>query len=127
MAREEYLFKFSMLEQEANKINENLQIINQQIAEFEVLKLSLRNIIKDKEMLAGLGKGIFVKSEIKDKELFVNIGSGIVVKKSPEEACKIIDRQILQIAELKQNLLNEIEKINFKMQALVEEARKESS
>jgi prefoldin alpha subunit len=126
MAKEDYLIKLSMMQQEAEKLQEQVQIINQQIAEFEVLKLSLGNIGENKEILANLGKGVFIKSEIKDKELFVNIGQGIVVRKNADEACKIIDKQISELGELKRNILQEIEKINSNLQELLEEARKES-
>ena len=117
------------MQQEAEKLSEQVQIINQQIAEFEILKLSLDNLdkSKEKEILANLGKGIFVKSRIEDKELFVNVGSGVVVKKKAEEACKIIDKQVSQLGELKRNMLDEIEKINSQLQELIVEARKEKS
>jgi len=124
MAKEDYLIKLSMMQQEAEKLQEQVGIINQQIAEFEVLKLSLSNIGENKEILANLGKGVFVKSEIKDKELFVNIGQGIIVRKNVDEACKIIDKQISELGELKRNILHEVEKINSNLQELLEEARK---
>ena len=128
MAKEEYIFKLSLMQQEAEKMQEQLQIVNQQIQEFEVLKLSLNNLEKEKEkeFLASLGRGIFIKGEIKDKELFVNVGNGVVVRKKPEENCNIIDKQVRELAELKRNLLLELEKVNFQLQELLEEARKEN-
>lgn len=124
MAKEDYLIKLSMMQQEAEKLQEQVGIINQQVAEFEVLKLSLSNIGENKEILANLGKGVFVKSEIKDKELFVSIGEGVVVRKNVDEAYKIIDKQIAELGELKKNILHEVEKINSNLQELLEEARK---
>jgi len=128
MTKEEYLFKLSLLQQEANKLEEQIQLINQQVSELEILKMSLEKIdkIEEKEILASLGKGIFIKAEKKENELFVNIGEGVVVKKTSKETCDIIDKQIKQLEEIKINLLSEIEKINFQLQELVKEAREES-
>jgi prefoldin alpha subunit len=128
MAKEEYILRLSLLEQEANKMQEQLQAVDQQITEFELLKLSLDNLEKAKEktFLASLGKGIFVNSELKDKELFVNVGSGVVIKKKPKEAIVLINTQIRQLEEIKGTLMHEIENINSQLQKLVGEARSSS-
>ena len=119
MQNQEYLMKLSILQEEAKRLEEQINIVNNQLGEFEMLKMSLNNL-NGGEILAGLGKGLYVKSEIKEKELFVNVGAGIVVKKSKDETEKIINRQIIQMAELKDVLLHEIEKINMQMKYLVD-------
>lgn len=115
-----------MLQEEGKRIEEQISLVNGQLLEFEQLLDGLERIEKDKngEILAGLGKGIYVKSEIKEKELFVNIGNGVVLKKSNSETRKIIEKQIVQLDEVKQHLLNEIEKINLQLHFLVEMIRK---
>ena len=126
MGKEEYLLKLSMMEQEANKIEEQIKIVNQQVAELESLKLSVKKIDgSEKEILAPLGKGIFVKSDIKDKNLFVNIGAGVVVKKKPEEVIGLIDRQLDELNNIREELVNALEGVNAGVQELVEQARKE--
>ncbi len=126
MAKEDYLLRFSLLEQESNKLQEQLQIVGREISELESLRLSIEKLdkTKEKEILANLGRGIFIKSEIKEKELFVNVGSGVVLKKKPRDAVKIIDKQIGQLGSLRQNLEEEIEKINLRLQELVEEVQR---
>jgi len=125
MAKEDYLLRLSLLDQESNRLQEQLQVVNREISELESLRLSIEKLdkTKEKEILANLGRGIFIKSEVKEKELFVNVGSNVVLKKKPQDTIKIIDKQISQLDELKQNLLGEIEKINSKLQELVEEAQ----
>ena len=127
MAKEDYLIRLSMLENEAGKIEENIGLINQQIAELEVLKLSLEKLgeSKEKEILAPVGKGIFLKSEIKDRELFVNIGCGIVIRKKPKEAAEVVQEQIKQLEEIKRSLMDSIGEIKMQFEGLVEEARRE--
>ncbi|MBU1136603.1 MAG: prefoldin subunit alpha [Nanoarchaeota archaeon] len=124
MTKEEYIFQFNMLQKEAEKMQEQLQIINQQIAEFEILKLSLEKIENHKEeMLSSLGKGIFIKTKPLEKELFVNIGNGIVLKKTTKDTEKIIEKQVKQLEDIKQSLLTEIEKINMELQRVLEQAQ----
>lgn len=124
MEQQEILIKFSALQEEGKRIEEQIQIINQQIGEFQVLMLSLDKIEEKGEILAGLGKGVYIKSEVKEKELFVNIGNGVVLKKSNSETKNIIEKQIMQLDEVKQHLLGEIEKINLQLKFLVEMAQK---
>ncbi len=127
MVKEDYLLRLSMLEQESGKTEEQINLINQQISQLEALKLSLEKFetAKEKDILAPLGKGIFFKSELKEKELFVNIGAGVVVKKKPKETAEIIDRQIKEMNEIKEQLAQNIQRIAMQVQEVVEEAQKE--
>ena len=129
MAKQDYLLKLSILQQEAGKIEEQLQLVNQQIAEFEILKMSLEKISKSgrEEILAPVGKGVYLRTKPLENELFVNIGANIVLKKTPKEAEKIIDSQINELGKLKEDLVGNIEKINLQLQNLVEEAQKEQA
>lgn len=126
MAKEEFLLKLNLLQQEAEKTEEQINLINQQISEFETLKLSLDKIENADEILANLGRGIFLKTKPMEKELFVNIGSGVVLKKTKEETSMIIDKQIREMHELKAKCLAEMEKLNFQLQNLIGEAEKEN-
>ena len=127
MAKEDYLIQLSMLEQESRKFEEQIHIVRQQVLELESLKLSLENLNKsdEKEFLANLGKGIFVKSEIKDKELFVNVGEGVILKKNVKETEKIINEQIAQLEGIQKKLAENIDMINEQLQDLIVQAQKE--
>jgi len=114
----EALMKLSMLEKQAGKIQEKMEVINQEILEFEKIKGSLDELKGKKEILANLGRGIFVNCEIKDKEMLVNIGSNVVLKKSIDETKKIIDKQISELERIKDNLEKEIEKISLELRAV---------
>ena len=129
MAKEEILLKLSMLEQKSEEIKQQIEAVESQINELESLKMSLKKIDKSKgkEMLASLGRGIFIKTEIKDEKLFVNVGSKTLIKKTPSETIEIIDAQIKEMEEIKINLLRAIEQINVSLNEIFEEARKSSS
>jgi prefoldin alpha subunit len=123
MANEEIILRLNMMQQEAGKIEEQIQNVNQQMRDMEVLKNSLNNLGNGKEILANLGKGIFIKSKIEDEKLFVNIGSGIVVRKNIKDTGEVITRQIGKLEEMKKQLLHEIEHINHDMINIVEEVQ----
>ena len=118
--------KIGMLQEEDRKIEEQIGMVNGRLIEFQQILDGLEKIEKnnEKEILTGLGKGIYVKSEIKEKELFVNIGNGVVLKKTNKETREIIEKQIMQLDEVKQHLLNEIEKINLQLKFLVDMIQK---
>ena len=127
MAKQDYLIKLSVLQEEARRMQEQVQLVNQETADLEIVKTGVDKLGEEKseEILAPVGKGIFIKSKPLEKELFVNVGKGIVLKKTPKEAVKIIDKQIKQLQELKQVLVDEIEKINIQLQDLIVQAQKE--
>ena len=79
--------------------------------EFEVLENSLGKIEDSEEMLANLGKGVFVKTKVLEKKLFVNIGSNVIVKKNIKEASESIQEQEKQIILMISQLKSETEKL----------------
>jgi len=124
---QEYLIKLSLFEQQANQYEEHLNLIEKEMIELAELKLSLDKLEKsrEKEILAGLGKGIYIKTKLDKKELFVNIGSRVVVNKSFSEIRKIIDSQVGKLGEMKPKIHLEIEKIKRQLDRLVEDAESE--
>jgi prefoldin alpha subunit len=130
MEQQELFMRMNMLGQEAEKIEQHMQAIDQQIQELASVKQSIEAIKdekeKNKEILANLGKGIFVKSQIKDNELFVNIGNETVVKKTPEQTMQIIDEQTARMLAGKQEMTLRIEQLQSEMQSILAEAQSKS-
>jgi len=127
MEQQEYFLKMQMLGSEAEKIEQQIQAIEQQAAELRAVHESLEAIKegKQKEMLANLGKGIFIPAEIKEKELLVNVGKSILIKKNPEETLKIIGEQIKKLIGGKNGFVLKIENLQEEMQQLLLEMQKE--
>jgi prefoldin alpha subunit len=121
MEQQECFMRVQMLGQEAEKIEQQLQVIDQQITELSSIKDSLETLKKDnnKEILANLGKGIFVRADIKEKDLFVNIGGSIVVKKSMDETIEVITNQNERLLAGKEQLVEKIREIQENMQELM--------
>jgi prefoldin alpha subunit len=126
MGKEEYFMRINMLGQEAEKIEQHMQAIEQQIQELSMVKQSIEAIREGKqsEILANLGKGVFVRTEIKSKELFVNIGKEVIIKKTPDETSKIIEEQIDKMIEAKTELMKKIENLQEQMKIIIHEAEK---
>ena len=108
---ENILLKASEIEKRMQELSNNLEFIDSQINELEQFHdslISLKNW-KDKEMLASLGKGVYLKNKLEEKELFVEVGAGIVVKKNISETQKIVEEQIKRIKEARISVLLELE------------------
>jgi len=126
MAKEEIILRLSMLEQEISKFQEQLQLIEQNILELQNLQLSLQEIqgTKEKQMLANLGKNIFIKTEIQDKNLIVDVGNKIFIKKNIPETIKIIENQLLKLMQAKNQVLEKMQQLQGQAQEIIAEAEK---
>lgn len=124
------MMQIQMLSEEAEKIEQHVQMLDQQANELQEIRKSIegiKNTSGNQEILANLGKGIFVKAEVKSKELLINIGKETIVKKTPEETIGIIDNQLLRLTEGKQELISRIQEIQQQVQGLLIQARKSDS
>jgi prefoldin alpha subunit len=124
MNEQEYFMQIQMMGQEAQGIEQQIQVIEQQIMELHAVRGSLEAISKSDgkaEILASLGKGIFVKADLKDKEVFVNVGKDVILKKSPEETIKVIEHETTRMIEGKDMFVSKIQEIQEQMQSMMEE------
>jgi len=127
---QEYFMQMQMLGQEAERLEQQMQILDQQAVELASVKESLeaiKNSEKNAEILANLGKGIFVKADLKDKELFVNIGKDVIIRKTPDETLKIIDEQTKKLSEGKQSIIEKIQELQLNMNELLQKAQQAQS
>jgi prefoldin alpha subunit len=127
MAQQEYLFKLAMLEQEMTKLEQQMQLIEQQILEMQNLKAGLEELEKsnEKEMLANLGKNIFIKTEIKDKNLLVDVGNKTFVKKNVAETLKVIEDQLGKLMGAKEQIIGKMQEFQQQTEQIISEAEKE--
>jgi prefoldin alpha subunit len=93
---QELFVQAQVLQEEFQKLEEHSEIIEKQILELNDFVNSLNHLSKtnEKEIIASIGKGVYVKTNLVEKELFVEVGSGILVKKTPQEAQIIIEDQL---------------------------------
>jgi prefoldin alpha subunit len=124
---QESIINIQMMEQESNQLNEQLQMIEQNVNEMLELKASLDEIDKkeNKEILANLGKKIYIPVEIKDKNLIVEVGKGHYVKKTPDETIKLVESQLDKLMDGKNQIMNRLEELQKEMMGLIREIEKE--
>jgi prefoldin alpha subunit len=121
---QELMMKLEFVHKQSQDMEEKLVLVDKQVEELEIFKNNLDTIEKDgqSEILATLGKGVFMKSEIKDKKLYVDVGAGFFVRKSAVEAKVVIEGQVKRLGEIKLQLQQEIERLNADLRRMVEEA-----
>jgi prefoldin alpha subunit len=128
---QEQIMQFQMMEQEANKLNQQLQLIENNLTEIREIAEGLDEIEKKetKEILANIGKKIYLPVEIKDKKLIIEVGNKSFVKKSISETKELIKEQIgkLNLArhEITERLENLQEEAGKLMMAIEEEQGKQ--
>lgn len=116
--------RLNLLEQRIQKIQEQLMMVEQQMAEISALSSSLDKIKgkKDKEILAHIGKGIFLKSKIMNNdELIIDVGSKVFLKKSVEDGKKIVEKQVGELANVRDMLIAELSKARAEAEGIIME------
>src|SRR3989339_80131 len=118
---QETLMKANFLQKEAQEMEQRLEMVEQQIQEFESFDLSLKELSKsnEKEILSSLGKGVHIPAQLKSKELFVEVGQGFLVKKKISEVLETIEEQTKRLNEARMQMRTRIEIYNSALQGIV--------
>ncbi|MEK6935662.1 MAG: prefoldin subunit alpha [Nanoarchaeota archaeon] len=124
---QEKLIQLRIIEQEANQLEQQLQIIEQHISDMQKINNGLDEIEKtqDKEILANIGKGIYIPAQIKSKDLIVEIGSKNFVKKTIPETKKIIEEQLKKLIAFKHQVIEKVGEMQEQMNMLMSEERED--
>lgn len=120
---QEQIMQIQIIEQEANQLNQQSELIEQNIKEMQELDMSLHEIenSENKEILANLGKRIYIPVEIKEKKLIVEVGSKNFVKKTIPETQKIIEEQIKRLIRAKLEISERVEDLQKQMISMLQE------
>jgi prefoldin alpha subunit len=121
---QEVVMKLERSYQQSREIEEKLGIVEQQVNELQMFETNLKELesIPNKEMLASLGKGVFVKADMKEKKLYVDVGSGVLIKKTPAEALVVVKDQMEKLGEMQAQLQGQYEVLSGELQALMRKA-----
>jgi len=124
---QENMYKLSIFEQQINQLEQQLQAVNQRIVELSNLNLGLDDLknSKDKKIMAGIGKGMFIKAKILDDNLLVDIGGKNLVKKTIPQAQKLISKQVEKLSEIKKQIEDSIEELAKKISEVIEKSQEE--
>jgi prefoldin alpha subunit len=123
--QQELLYKFSMFERQIREIQQQIEAIERGIVDLGTLNFGLDELVggKDKEILAALGKGIFVKAKLLSEELTVDIGSGNFIKKSIPDTKALIEEQMEKLIQVKKELENNLQEMDKEISMMMNEAQ----
>lgn len=123
--------QLQMFDQQLKQCRQQLEAVQSQMAEVQAVLLALDDVSKSKigsELLAPLSAGIFVKAELKDNHLLnVNVGSSTIVEKSVQETKGLLERQILELSKMNEDLLGQFTNTAGEAEKLQAELQESSS
>ncbi|MEJ2267588.1 MAG: hypothetical protein P8X70_00745, partial [Nanoarchaeota archaeon] len=75
-AQQELMFKFRMFEQQIKQLQQQIQAVEQGVGELSSLDIGLDELkgSEGKEIMAPIGRGIYIKAKLLSEELTVDIG-----------------------------------------------------
>lgn len=91
------------MHEESRMFEERLQVIEQQIVELQDFQKGLEHFNDSAagDIMASIGKGVYVKGIANKSDFFVDIGAGIIVKKRLPEVSGIIEEQITRLEAMR--------------------------
>ena len=124
MNEEELIRRFQVFEQQIMQIQEQLQLVEGGIVELKNLDKGLSELVGKvgEEIMAQVGRGIFVKAKLISEELLVDVGEKKFVNKTIPETKVVLTEQIEKLGEVKEELENQLEDINKELTKVMMES-----
>lgn len=123
MNEQELNAKFQEYEKKILEIQEQLRSVEQALSDMSTISSGLEDLKgkKDKEIMAQIGSGIYVKAKLLSEEVIVDIGGRNFVEKTIDETKGMIKEQNDKMKEVKQDLEGELENINQEITKTMQE------
>ena len=122
MNPEEVLREYEQCRNQAEILQQNLNLIDSNLGELMIVKKSLDELKDAKngsEAFVPIGQDSFVKAKITDtKNVVVGVGAGIAVKKTIEEAKEDIEKRITELEKVKKDNASNFEQLVSKLREL---------
>ncbi len=100
--QEKYV-EFQLLQKQIQQLTQNLNVLNQQLAEVMESVQSIQEIADvkpDTEILVPITNGIFAVAKLRNsKELLVNVGSDTIVEKNVPSVLELLEKQRTEIEQ----------------------------
>lgn len=124
-SQQELMFKLSMYEQQIQQLQQQIRAVEQAVVELSSLSLGLDEMIgaKGKEIMAPIGRGIFVKTKLLSEDLVVDIGGKNFVKKSIPDTKKLIDEQVEKLETARNELNDSLEILGREIEEVIGDAQ----
>ena len=124
--QQELMFKLQMFEQQAQQIQQQMQAVGQAVIDMTSLDFGLSELVskEGKEIMAPVGRGIFVKAKLISEELVVDVGSKNFVTKTIPQTKELIKGQIDKLSEVQGELEKNLRQIGEEFNNMIMEAQK---
>ncbi len=106
--------KFQEFERQIIHLQDQLSVLNQAIEDMKSVSEGIVNLKGSigKDIMAPIGRGIFVKAKLSSESLIVDLGAGNFVEKSIDQARELIKQQQIKIEKTRLQTQKDLEKIN---------------
>lgn len=113
-SEQELAQRFAIFEEQIKLLQEQIAAVEQASINLTEINLGLDELIgkTNSEILAPIGRGIFVKAKLLSEDLIVDVGEKNFVKKSIPETKTTLKNQINKLNGIKGELDKEMEKIS---------------
>lgn len=123
MDEKELNSRFQDFERQILSLQEQLRAVEQAIYDMSVISSGLEEL-KGKtgeEIMAQVGRGIFVKAKLVSEKILVDIGEGKLVEKTIDDTRDMILEQKEKIRKMQDELEGEMEKVNQEITKTMQE------
>lgn len=114
-----------LLDSQIKQLQQQLETFEKQIMEIETIKIGLNELKDVKEetnILVPVHQGIFARAKLSDtNDFIVNVGADVAVKKSSEDTRLLLDKQLGEITKYRERIVNNLQALTSKAQALQNE------
>lgn len=119
---EKSIFELNIMNAKLQEMEQQLQIIEKQINEFQMTSLALEDLETtevNNELLSPIGQNIFVKSKLLDnKEVIIDLGSKVFAKKSIEEALEIVNKKFKDFVSIREKIAEQAQMLAQEMMTI---------
>jgi len=119
--QQEMMYQIQMFENQMQQLQQQLQMVEQGIGELDELSKGFDDLVgkKGEEILAQVGRGIFIKANLVSEDLIVDIGGKKFVNKSIPETKEMIDKQIKKLEDVREQLTASMNDLNAEVMKML--------
>jgi prefoldin alpha subunit len=121
----ELIIKLGMFEQQINQLQQQIEAIEKSMIDMQLLEAGMDEFKggEGKEILAQIGKNMFLKTKLASEDIIVDIGGGNFVKKSIDDTKHLIGEQVKKLENMRNELDVVLENISNEMSRMISDAR----
>tara|TARA_Y100000310_G_C20554192_1_gene749681 strand:+ start:486 stop:884 length:399 start_codon:yes stop_codon:yes gene_type:complete len=119
--QQEVINQLGMIEHQMRSLQEQLMAVDKGIVELGSLNIGLDDLkgSSGKEIIAPLGKGIFVKTKLISEDLIVDIGNKNLIKKDIPKTQELILKQIKNLETAKKEIDKNLDLVSEEAQKVM--------